>query len=345
MRGSATSLLRWIPFLKGYSGNFVNRHLVGNAPQRRALRHRFEAAGLQQHRCLRVLYHRAGRVDRARDREILHARGDIHGLAEIVAAVVERDGETRPLMNADLEQQVLALALFIELAHRLAHAQRGADRPIRGRKRCHHRVADRLHHGAGLGGDDLGQDAEMCSDEVICDQVADAFVKLGGALEIGEQEREAGDVEALIEVERIGAIDVVECLVVSRRFAVKNGLRLPRRSWSASPAIHTPGNTRALVRFSSERRNGPGRNSIVPVGARTLLKTSERFWRSRVASPLMSRNCAACVTGSKTITNSAGSCSDRMAFSPGGNSTESRVTSSMIRSKSLGRSIPELQKI
>src|SRR5437016_6008041 len=99
--------------LKGCSGNFVNRHLVGNAPQRRALGHRFEAAGLQQHRCLRVLYHRAGRVDRARDREILHARGDIHGLTEIVAALVERDGKTRPLMKADLEQQVLARAPFM----------------------------------------------------------------------------------------------------------------------------------------------------------------------------------------------------------------------------------------
>jgi hypothetical protein len=33
------------------------------------------------------------------------------------------------------------------------------------------------------------------------------------SLEIGEQEPEAGDVEALIDVERIGAIDVVECLV------------------------------------------------------------------------------------------------------------------------------------
>ena len=38
-----------------------------------------------------------------------------------------------------------------------------------------------------------------------------------------------------------------------------------------SPAIHTDGSTRTSVRLSSESRSGPGRSSMVPVGARTLL--------------------------------------------------------------------------
>src|SRR6266571_3494676 len=111
--------------------------------------------------------------------------------------------------------------------------------------------------------------------------------------------------------------------LVSRRLAVRNGRRLPSRSWSLSPAIHTPGSTRASVRFSSEIRSGPGRIARVAFGALTLLKTTVRFWRSRVGSPLTSMNCAECVTGSNTITNCAGSCSDSEARSPGGSSIES----------------------
>ena len=48
---------------------------------------------------------------------------------------------------------------------------------------------------------------------------------------------------------------------------------------------------------------------------------------SLVSSPLTSRNWAVCVTGSNTINIPCGSCSDRIARSPGGRSTASRVTS------------------
>ena len=64
-------------------------------------------------------------------------------------------------------------------------------------------------------------------------------------------------------------------------------------------------------------RSGPGRISTVPVRRVHSLNTIDRLWRSRVGSPFTSMNCAAWVTGSKTITNSAGSCSERIAFSPG----------------------------
>ena len=57
-------------------------------------------------------------------------------------------------------------------------------------------------------------------------------------------------------------------------------------------------------------------------------------------------NVAACVTGSNTMMNCAGSCSDSTAFSPAGNSSASSVTSSVNAvNDSLLKSTPELQKI
>ena len=45
--------------------------------------------------------------------------------------------------------------------------------------------------------------------------------------------------------------------------------------------------------------------------------------------------CAECVTGSNTMMNWCGSCSDRTAFSPGGNSSASSVTSSVSGAKAI----------
>src|ERR1700732_5092657 len=57
-------------------------------------------------------------------------------------------------------------------------------------------------------------------------------------------------------------------------------------------------------------------------------------------------NCAACVTGSNTMMNCAGNCSDNTAFSCGGSSIASNTTSlDSDANDSLSRSTPELQKI
>ena len=82
---------------------------------------------------------------------------------------------------------------------------------------------------------------------------------------------------------------------------------------------------------------------MVVVGGRTLSRTIVRFWRSRVGSPLTSRNWVPCVTGSMRITNSAGNCSDNSALPPGGSSTDSRTISWSRSSKLSGTSIPEPQ--
>ena len=55
-------------------------------------------------------------------------------------------------------------------------------------------------------------------------------------------------------------------------------------------------------------------------------------------------NCAACVTGSNTMMNSVGNCSDIIAFSPAGSSSASSVTSSVsVANDSSSKSTPELQ--
>ena len=91
---------------------------------------------------------------------------------------------------------------LVELLHGVAHAERGGDRPVGRREGRHDRIADRLHHRAGLRGDDLVQHLEMRAHEVEGDEVADPFVKLGRSAEIGEEEGQAGDLQALVDVER-----------------------------------------------------------------------------------------------------------------------------------------------
>ena len=60
---------------------------------------------------------------------------------------------------------------------------------------------------------------------------------------------------------------------------------------AAAPSIHSPGSTRRSLRFSSDRRSGPGRISQGAAGAITPVEDQDRVCRSRVGSPLTSMNC------------------------------------------------------
>ena len=60
---------------------------------------------------------------------------------------------------------------------------------------------------------DVVQHVEMLAHEIEGDEIADPFVELGRTLEIGEQEGQARDLQPLISVERVGAVDVAESLV------------------------------------------------------------------------------------------------------------------------------------
>ena len=127
---------------RGRSWDLVARRPLGDAAQRAALRHRAEPAGREQARRLRMRDDRPGRQDRARVGEPLHARGDIYRPAEVILAVVEHDRQARPLMDADLEQQIVA-AVRPSLRSRIASRMRKCrgDRAIGCRKGRHHRVA------------------------------------------------------------------------------------------------------------------------------------------------------------------------------------------------------------
>ena len=105
------------------------------------------------------------------------------------------------------------LLLALRRSHGVTHLERGGDRPIGRREGRHHGVADGLDHRAALQGDDLLQRAKVCPHQIEGRQIADAVVELGGALEVGEQKRQAGDLEALVHVQRAGAVDVEERLV------------------------------------------------------------------------------------------------------------------------------------
>ena len=62
----------------------------------------------------------------------------------------------------------------------------------------------------GLRRHDLVQHAKMLTHQIVSDEIADALIERRRALEVGEQEGQARDLEPLIDVERIGAIDVAE---------------------------------------------------------------------------------------------------------------------------------------
>ena len=57
------------------------------------------------------------------------------------------------------------------------------------------------------------QHLEMRPHHVEGDEIADPLVELGRAAQIGEQEGQAGDLQPLIDVERIGPVEVAERLV------------------------------------------------------------------------------------------------------------------------------------
>ncbi|MCY1515787.1 hypothetical protein D9M68_503890 [compost metagenome] len=177
------------------------------------MRLRIEAAVAEQAGGARVVEHGAGGEDLARTREMLDARSDVDRLAEIILALVEVDGDARPLVDADFQQQILGAPVLVELSHRLAHAHGRRNRSVWRREGCHDRVADRLDHGARLGGNDLVDCAEMGLHQIEGCEIADPLVKFGGAAQIREEEGEAGDLQPLVYVDRVGAVDIAEGLV------------------------------------------------------------------------------------------------------------------------------------
>src|SRR6516225_9553157 len=102
-----------------------------------------------------------GHEDCARGCKALHPGGDVHGLPEIVLAVVEAHSETWSLVNADLEQKILVAALGIDVRHRLAHPERSGKSAVRRGKCCHYGIPDCLDNRTRFGSHNFVQYAEM----------------------------------------------------------------------------------------------------------------------------------------------------------------------------------------
>src|SRR4029453_13778533 len=125
----------------------------------------------------------------------------------------------------------------------------------------------------------------MLVDEIESREIADALVELRGILEIAEQERQAQDLEALADGERVGPVDIAKSLIGEETRCREN--RLASLQQVVQRRVRHPhGNTGPSVRLSRARRSGPGRKVTVSTGTWTLLKITDRFWRSLVSSPL-----------------------------------------------------------
>src|SRR6202521_3333344 len=105
------------------------------------------------------------------------------------------------------------LTLGTKIAHRLAHADRSGNGAVRRFEGRHHGIANGFYDGPPFGGDNLLQQPEMLVDEIEGDEVTDALIERSGVLEIGEQESQAQDLEALADRERFGPVGVAEGLI------------------------------------------------------------------------------------------------------------------------------------
>src|SRR6516165_6661831 len=176
---------------------FVHHHFVGNAAQCRVLLDRPDLLFLQDRDHPGGFDHRCGDMDLLRRRQALHPRGDVDVLAEIILPFVEHDRKTWAFMDADLDDQVLAAALFVELTHRSAHFQARHQRVFGTNERRHHRIADGLHHGTFLRRDDVEQRAEMRAHQIERGEVPDPLIERSRPLQVGEQESQRGDLQPL----------------------------------------------------------------------------------------------------------------------------------------------------
>src|SRR5215472_14652817 len=89
------------------SGNLVDLQTVADPPQGLELGNRQHARLLQQLGRRLIVHDRARRVDRLRRGKILHPRGYVDGLAEIVLAFVQHDGQAWPFVDADLQHKIV----------------------------------------------------------------------------------------------------------------------------------------------------------------------------------------------------------------------------------------------
>ena len=126
-----------------------------------------------------------GREDLAAGGERCHARGDVDRVAEDVAGVLDR----RAGVEADVHRQPRAAAGSLR-GHAHLDLDRGLRRRVGGRERRQDLVAYRLDDvAAGVAAHAL-DDRQAAVDRLLCVGVAEHFVQLGAAGNVGEQDGE-----------------------------------------------------------------------------------------------------------------------------------------------------------
>ena len=90
----------------------------------------------------------------------------------------------------------------------------------------------------------------MSAHQIVGDQITNSLVEFRRTFEVGKQKGETRNLEPLIHVERVGAMNVAECLVSQKTFRSQEGTTLVDEFVNLSLTIQIAGNVRVLDRFS-----------------------------------------------------------------------------------------------
>ena len=107
----------------------------------------------------------------------------------------------------------------------------------------------------------------MRADQIERREVADPFIQRGRALQVGEQERQRGDLQPLVDVEIVGLEDVAKGLVGQHPLGGEKRLALADQVMQRVGGDEHRGqhaNAGLVVERQVQR---PGRNVVVSVGA------------------------------------------------------------------------------
>ena len=123
----------------------------------------------------------------------------------------------------------------------------------------HDRVADGLHHRAAVAHGGLAQPVEMLLDQLEGVEIADPLVERGRALDVGEQERDVADREALRATDHLGAEQALERLAGEQVLAGEIGVEVQEAVVLRPPEpCRTATTPRLAVGFAISSTTGPG---------------------------------------------------------------------------------------
>ena len=139
------------------------------------------------------------------------------------------------MVDADLERhRPLGLGL-VEALDGAPHVERRADRQRRVRIGGHHRIADGFDDRPAMAHGRLAQQVEVLLDQLEGIQVADSLIERGRSPDVGEQERDVADREALGATHHLGTEQALERLAGQQMLAgevaieLQQGVFVPRR--------------------------------------------------------------------------------------------------------------------